>query len=77
MITPQDPQLAAAVDAGGVGQLLGDRHEELPQQEDREGVAEEAGTISGFSVPTHSMPVHPVYLAKMMYSDTVSPGWAT
>ena len=28
------------------------------------------GTISGFSVPIHSIPVQPVYLAKMMYSDT-------
>ena len=37
----QDPQLAAAVDARGVGVLLRDGQEELAQQEDRERVAEE------------------------------------
>ena len=36
----QDPQLAAAVHARRVQVLLGDRQEELPQQEDRERVAE-------------------------------------
>ena len=36
----QDPQLAAAVDARRVEVLLRDRQEELPQQEDRERVAE-------------------------------------
>ena len=38
----QDLEVAAAVDAHRVGQLLRDRHEELAQQEDRERIAEEA-----------------------------------
>ena len=39
----QDLPVAAAVDADGVEQLVGDGQEELAQQEDREGVAEEVG----------------------------------
>ena len=37
-----DLALARAVHASGIGELLGDRHEELAQQEDRERVAQEA-----------------------------------
>ena len=40
---PQDLELAGAVHARRIRQLLRDGQEELAQQEDREGVAEEAG----------------------------------
>ena len=38
---PQDAQVVGAVDAGGVGQLGRDAQEELAQQEDEEGIAEQ------------------------------------
>src|SRR5262245_2438190 len=38
---PHDAQLRAAVRAGRIGVLLGNGQEELPDQEDREGIAEE------------------------------------
>ena len=36
---PEDAVVRAAVDARRVGQVVGDRHHELPQQEDEERVA--------------------------------------
>jgi hypothetical protein len=38
---PEDSEVARALHSGGIGELGGDRREELTQQEDREGVTEE------------------------------------
>ena len=55
----QDLELAAAVDTRGVEVLLGDRQEELAQQEDRERVAEpDRERSSGQSDPIRSSFAH-------------------
>ena len=62
---PEDPELAGAVDPGGVEQVVGDRQHVLPEQEDAEGADRAGHDQAPVGVePAVAAVAHPVVAAE-------------